>query len=90
MSLFSSRGRRWALWRSPGVLSAPWGSVLPDAVAGSFSIALKEALLGKQLLSVWKPVGGEAAKTPEGMLSCECRVFKTGTNLKSMQIKLMP
>lgn len=24
------------------------------------------------------------------MQRCECRVFKTGTNLKSMQIKLVP
>lgn len=57
----------------PGVLSFLMISGL------CFSIALKEALLGKQLLSVWEPVGEEAAETPEGILS---KVFKTGTNLK--------
>lgn len=38
-------------------------------------------------LSVWKPVGEEAATTPEGIPSCECKVFTTGPNLKGTQIK---
>lgn len=46
-------------------------------------------LLGKQLLSVWKPVGEEAAKTPKGILSYKCKVFMMGTYFKGIQIILV-